>query len=59
MKKQFSKLSKEKKEKVESEYHRMKPEDFDETMAQARPHKPDARTNTKSKGKATEKKRAA
>ena len=59
MKKQFAKLSKAKQEKVELEYRRMKPEDFDETMAQAKPHKPAAHPSTKRKSKATEKKRAA
>lgn len=59
MKKQFAKLSKAKKAKVELEYHRMKPEDFNEAIAQAKPHKPEARTGTKGKGKTAEKKRAA
>ena len=59
MKKQFAKLSKAEQEKVELEYHRMKPEDFDEAMAQAKPNKPEVRSATKRKSKATEKKRAA
>ncbi len=42
MKKRFAKLSKREQEKVEAEYHRMKPEDFDETMSAARQHSPDA-----------------
>ena len=33
MKKKFAKLSKREQEKTESEYHRMKPEDFDEIMS--------------------------
>ncbi len=33
MKKKFAKLTKKEQEKVEAEYHRMKPEDFDETMS--------------------------
>ncbi len=41
MKKQFAKLSKTEQEKVEMEYHRMKPEEFDEPMSQARRHTPD------------------
>lgn len=41
MKKEFAKLSKAEQEKAELENHRMKPEDFDEAMAQAKPHKPD------------------
>ena len=59
MKKQFGKLSKAEQEKVELEYHRMKPEDFAEAMAKAKRHKPEARPSTKRKSKATEKKRAA
>lgn len=51
MKKQFAELSKAEHEKVELEYHRMKPEDFDEAMAQAKLHKPEARTSTKRKSK--------
>jgi hypothetical protein len=35
MKKKFAKLSKTEQAKVEAEYHRMKPEDFDETMSRA------------------------
>ena len=34
----YAKLSKADREKVESEYHRMKPEDFDETMSRAKRH---------------------
>jgi hypothetical protein len=59
MKKQIAALSKSAQEKLESEYHRMKPQDFDATMAQAKLHKPDARSSTKRKTKATGKKRAA
>ena len=40
MKKQFAKLSKAEREKVESEYHRLKPQDFDEAMARAKRHTP-------------------
>ena len=42
MKKQFSKLTKLEQEKVELEYHRMKPEEFDELMSRAKSHTPDA-----------------
>lgn len=42
MKKQFSKLPKAEQEKMELKYHRMKPEEFDEQMAQAIPHTPEA-----------------
>lgn len=35
MKRKFAKLSKREQEKTESEYHRMKPEDFDEIMSAA------------------------
>lgn len=59
MKKQFAKLSKAEQEKVELEYHRMKPEDFDEAMALAKPHKPEARSSATRRSKAAEKKRAA
>jgi hypothetical protein len=40
MKKKFAKLSKAGQARVEAEYHRMKPEDFDETMAAATRHTP-------------------
>lgn len=64
MKKQFAKLPKAEREKVESEYHGMKPEDFDAAMSRAKPHAPEAirlsnRSSSKRKSKATEKKRAA
>jgi predicted DNA binding CopG/RHH family protein len=42
MKKKFAKLSKREQEKVEAEYHRMKPEDFDEIMSTATRHTPNA-----------------
>ena len=42
MKKKFGKLSKREQEKVEAEYHRMKPEDFDEVMSTAARHTPNA-----------------
>jgi hypothetical protein len=41
MKKKLSKLSRLEQEKVELEYHRMQPEEFDELMAGAKPHSPD------------------
>jgi hypothetical protein len=64
MKKQFAKLPKAEREKVELEYHGMKPEDFDATMSRAKPYSPEAvrlstRSSSKRKSKATEKKRAA
>jgi hypothetical protein len=64
MKKQFAKLPKAEREKIELEYHGMKPEDFDAAMAQAKPHAPEAirlstRSSSKRKSKSTEKKRAA
>ena len=59
MKRQFAKLSKAEQEKVESEYHRMKPADFDEAMARAKTVRPDARSKSNRKSKAPEKKRAA
>jgi len=37
----YAKLSKADREKVESEYHRMKPEDFDPSMFRAKPHAPE------------------
>lgn len=55
----YATLSKAEREKVESEYHRMKPEDFDEDMAGAKTVRPDARSKSNRKSKATEKKRAA
>ena len=42
MKKKFAKLSKREQAKVESEYHLMKPEDFDENMSAATRHSPNA-----------------
>ena len=42
MKKKFAKLSKREQEKVESEYHRMKPEESDETMSAATRQSPNA-----------------
>ncbi len=64
MKKQFAKLSKAEREKVELEYHGMKPEDFDAVVSRARPHTPQGirlstRSSSKRKIKSTEKKRAA
>jgi len=59
MKQQFAKLSKAEQERVELEYHRMKPEDFDEAMSRAKPHKPEASSGIKRKRKTTEKKSAA
>ena len=41
MKKRFGKLSKEEQEKIESEYHRMKPEQFGALMTRAKHHSPD------------------
>lgn len=60
----YAKLSKADREKVESEYHRMKPEDFDAAISRAKPHAPEAirvltRSSSKRKSTATEKKRAA
>ena len=40
MKKQFGKLSKATQEKIEVEYHQMKPEEFEETMSRAKRHTP-------------------
>lgn len=59
MKKQFSKLSKTERAKVESEYHRLKPQDFDEAMTRAKRHTPVAISRSKRKGKVSEKRRAA
>lgn len=42
MKRQFAKLSKAGQQKVESDYHRMKPEEFDTVMSRAKPHSPNA-----------------
>jgi len=41
MKREFAKLSRVEQEKVELEYHRMQPEEFDKLMAGAKPHSPD------------------
>ena len=42
MKKKFAKLSKTEQEKVVAEYHRMKPQDFDEIISSATRHSPNA-----------------
>jgi len=42
MKKTFGKLTKREQEKVEAEYHQMKPEDFDEIMSAATRQSPNA-----------------
>ncbi len=42
MKKKFGRLTKREQEKVEAEYHRMKPEDFDEIMSPATRQSPNA-----------------
>jgi hypothetical protein len=65
MKKQFTQLSKAEREKVESEYHRLHPEELDKLMSRAKPHAANAlnrsstRLRSKRKSKAPEKKRAA
>jgi hypothetical protein len=55
MKRKFAKLSKREQEKVEAEYHRMKPEDFDEIMSSATRHSPKRHPVVKSLGGKTEK----
>jgi len=42
MKKQLGKLAKAEREKIEAQYHRMNPTDFEERMAQAKRHSPGA-----------------
>ena len=42
MKKKFAKLSKTEQEKVEVVYHRMKPDDFDQTMSAGKHQSPEA-----------------
>jgi len=42
MKKQFGKLPKAEREKIERQYHRMNPTDLDERMAHAKRHSPGA-----------------
>ncbi len=42
MRKKFSKLSKKEREKIESEYHRMKPGDFDDAISAAARQSPNA-----------------
>ena len=42
MKKRFGRLPKSERQKIESQYHRMKPEDFDKPMSHARHHSPGA-----------------
>jgi len=55
----YAKLSKAERGKVESEYHRLKPQDFDEAMTRAKRHTPVAVSRSKRKSKASEKRRAA
>lgn len=43
----YAKLSEAEREKVESEYHRLKPEDFDEVMSRVNPHTPAAVSRSK------------
>ena len=59
MKKQFAKLSKAEQEKVELQYHQMKPDGFDKAMSQAKRHSPTAIPRSKGKTKAADKRRAA
>jgi hypothetical protein len=42
MKKQVGKLPKAEREKIEAQYHRMNPADFDERMSQAKRYSPSA-----------------
>ncbi|MGZ8844826.1 MAG: hypothetical protein ACXW18_14265 [Pyrinomonadaceae bacterium] len=42
MKKKFTKLSKAEQEKAEADYHRMKPQDFDEMMSSSTRQSPNA-----------------
>ena len=42
MKKQFAKLSKSEREKIETRYHRMSPQDLDERMSRAKRRSPGA-----------------
>ncbi len=42
MKKKFGKLAKREQEKVETQYHRMKPAEFDDLMSAATRHTPNA-----------------
>lgn len=58
MKKQFAKLSKSEQEKVEKEYHQMRPDEFDQLMTRTKQHLP-AKTPQKRKNGVGEKKRAA
>ena len=58
MKKQFAKLSKSEQEKVEKEYQRMRPDEFDHLMSRASKHVR-ATTRQRRKNKIAEKKRAA
>jgi hypothetical protein len=57
MKKRFAKLSKGEQEKVEEEYHKMDPHEFDTLMARALPYRPKVKPNPKSRAKAVQKRR--
>jgi hypothetical protein len=59
MKKQFAKLPKAEQEKVELEYHQLRPEDFEKEMSRAKRSADTSTSNSKRKNKTTEKKRAA
>jgi hypothetical protein len=54
MRKELEKLSKAERQKVEREYHRMQPEDFDQLMTDAERHVT-SEPRQKQKNKATEK----
>jgi len=47
----YAKLSEAERERVESDYHRMKPEDFDEAMSRVNPHTPAAVSRSKRSSK--------
>jgi hypothetical protein len=48
----YAKISNTEREKAESEYHRLKPQDFDEAMTRAKAHRPEPRSRSKRKSRA-------
>jgi hypothetical protein len=55
MKKQFAKLSKAEREKIEAAYHSQNPQEFDNLMSRAKLHRPGPKSRPKLHGSATQK----
>ena len=55
MKKQFAKLSKAEQEEIETAYHNMDPQEFDDLMSRAKLHRPNAKSRPKLTGNSSPK----